>query len=178
MAMVAVPRCRASTGLVEENEGANLTMNAAEVYKGSDGQVTMAYYSELSKRGPMGQVAVALFRAQKRSTAAKNYRGRRFKGAAYDVKNWSLQQASELLEKYGAELGIAWGWKQDPNTPGYEWVLYVDLPTGQVSFHSAVRYSKKDYAGEWDGKKLSTERIIAFCDSASMQEEHEVRVQK
>lgn len=43
------------------------------------------------------------------------------------------------------------------------WVLYVDLPGGQVSFHSAERYAGSDYTGEWDGKHLSAERIIRFA---------------
>ena len=44
-----------------------------------------------------------------------------------------------------------------------KWVLYVDLPNiGQVSFHSPERLAGPDYDGEWDGARLSAERIIRF----------------
>jgi len=40
----------------------------------------------------------------------------------------------------------------------------VDLPEGQVSFHSLARYAGPDYAGDWDGQRKSEERILRFCD--------------
>lgn len=129
----------------------------------NDGQVTQAYYAEMNTFGHEGQLAVALFRAQKRSDAAKRYRGRSFRGEAYEVKNWSLGEICRLLS--GPDHNFVWGWKRDPNTPGFEWVLYVELPTGQVSFHSASRLAGPDYRGEWDGQKgASTQRIIDFCN--------------
>lgn len=140
-------------------------MKAADVFHQNDGEVTKAYYAELAKLGPAGELAVALFRAQKRSTRAKEYRRGKWRRAAYDVKNWSLSEVCRILEAHGAELGIEWGWKRDPHTPGFEWVLYVDLPQGQVSFHSASRISTRDYPGDWDGSHRSAERTIAFCDS-------------
>ena len=124
--------------------------SAIEVFKQNNGDVTKAYYASLSQLGPEGEVAVALFRAQKRSTAAKSYRKGKFRHAAYDVKNWSMSEVARLLSAHASALGIQWGWKRDADTPGYEWVLYVDLPTGQVSFHSASRMNGPDYLGEWD----------------------------
>ena len=62
------------------------------------------------------------------------------------------------------ESAPRWGWKRDPKTPGYEWVLYVDLPTGQCSFHSADRLNGPDYQGDWDGIGMSQERICRYCD--------------
>lgn len=138
-------------------------MTAMEVFRGTDGEVTKAYYAQLNALSLEGQLAVALFRAQKRSTAAKKYRGNKYRHAAYDVKNWSL---SEICRVAGAIPSIVWGWKRDPNTPGFEWVLYVDLPQGQVSFHSADRLNGPDYRREWDGQRgMSVQRIIEFCDA-------------
>ena len=139
-------------------------LHSLEVFKQNDGEVTKAFYGEMNALGPMGQIAVALFRAQKRSSAAKQYRRGRFKHAAYDVKNWSISELCKLLTEHAGQCGIRWGWKQDPNTPGFEWVLYVDLPTGQASFHSAVRGTGLEYAGEWDGKHTSADAIIGFCE--------------
>lgn len=133
------------------------------VFDGNDGELTKAFYKEMDSRGLYGQLATALFRAQKRSTAAKRYRGRKYTHAAYDVKNWSMSEICRVLTALGNEY--TWGWKHDPKTPGFEQVLYVMLPTGQVSFHSADRLKGPDYMGDWDGTHLSADRIIAFCEA-------------
>jgi hypothetical protein len=139
-------------------------MTAAEVFNGSDGEVTKSYYAKLEERGPIGQIAMNLFRAQKCSTRAKVY-SRRYRGSAYDRKNWSMQNLCSILNEHGAARGIFFGWKRDPSCPGFEWVLYIDLPHGQVSFHSPNRGAGPDYPGEFDGEHKSEERILAFCDN-------------
>ena len=45
-------------------------MEAKRIFDGNDGEATKAYYGRMNDLGPYGQLAVALFRAQKRSTAA------------------------------------------------------------------------------------------------------------
>lgn len=147
-------------------------MKAIEVYQGSDGAVTTAYYKDLEKLGPIGVVAMNLFRAQKCSARAKLYRGGirgkgSYKSMAYERKAWSMEKLSEVLVEHGAKLAIRWGWKQDPNVLFGEqesWVLYVDLPQGQVSFHNRVKYAGQIYPSEWDGFRASCDRILAFCD--------------
>jgi len=139
--------------------------SAKEIFNQQNGDVTKAYYAEMNRKGLPGQLAVALFRAQKRSTAAKKYGRSKFTRAAYDVKNWSLSEVCRILAIMQAfESAPQWGWKRDPKTPGYEQVLYVDLPTGQCSFHSADRLNGPDYPGEWDGIGMSEERICRYCD--------------
>lgn len=64
-------------------------MKALEVFNGSEGAITRAYYAALEQRGAAGIVAVNLFRAQKCSTRAKKYRGGirgvgSYRGMAYD----------------------------------------------------------------------------------------------
>lgn len=149
-------------------------MKAFEVYTGSDGVVTRAYYRELAQLGPIGLVALNLFRAQKCSTRAKVYRGGirgrgSFRSMAYERKTWSMEQLVEILQKHANELHISWGWKIDPAVPfglRSSWVLYVDLPQqGQVSFHSPTRFSGPDYPGDWDHQRASEVRILQFCDS-------------
>jgi hypothetical protein len=141
-------------------------MKARFVFDQTNGEVTKDYYKHLDSLGPHGQLATALFRANKRSCAAKRYRGRGFKQAAYEIKNWSLSEICRILT--ANDMGLKWGWKRDPGTPGYEWVLYVELPLeggSQVSFHSADRLAGPDFSGEYDGARLSTERILQFCDA-------------
>jgi hypothetical protein len=147
--------------------------SALEVYAGSDGALTTRYYAELSQRGPIGLIALNLFRAQKCSTRAKKYRGGirghgSYKSMAYDRKSWSMGNLSDALIVHASKLGMRWGWKEDPSTPFGEqssYVLYVDLPQGQVSFHSPTRGKGPEYPAEFDGEHKSEERILAFCDS-------------
>lgn len=139
-------------------------MTALEIYLGSDGEATKALYARLEQLGPVGIVALNLFRAQKSSERAKHYR-RRFKGMAYEKKQWRLGNLCDALAQHGAALGIRHGWKQDPMQPYYPWVLYVDLQTGQqASFHSPTRGSGPDYPGDWDHEQKSAQRIIAWVD--------------
>lgn len=143
-------------------------MKAIEVFSQNNGDVTKAYYAELNSRGPFGEIATALFRAQKRSSRAKDYKRGKFRRAAYDVKSWSISEVCRLLTDYRDTVGITFGWKQDPRVLFGEkasWVLYVDLPQGQVSFHSPDRGNGPDYKGNWCGEHRSAERIIMFCDS-------------
>jgi hypothetical protein len=145
-------------------------MDAMHVWTQSDGDVTKAFYADLEQRGPIGVVAVNLFRANKCSDRAKKYRGGirgkgSYKSMAYDRKEWSIGNLVRVLGEHAAALGIVWGWKQDPAQEYHCWVIYVDLPGhGQVSFHTGTRGKGPDYPGEWDGMRMSTERICAFCD--------------
>jgi hypothetical protein len=135
---------------------------AKEVFDGSDGKLTVAYYRRLRAVGPMGVVCLNLFRSQKTSFRAKMYRGRQYRNASYETKNYSLNELVKALENVPQ---ITWGWQHDPNTPGFEWCLYCELPTGQCSFHSAIRLSGPDFTGKWDGiKGGSVVSILMFCD--------------
>jgi len=147
-------------------------MKAQDVYAGSNGEVTTTYYRLLSAKGPVGLVAVALFRAQKCSHRAKQYRGgskengqyKSYRQMAYDRKNWSMGELCKALTTH-KDIGIAWGWKEDPAAPRFSWVLYIDLPTGQVSFHSETRMDGPDYKGDWDGvREASAGRVLRWCD--------------
>jgi hypothetical protein len=97
-------------------------MKACDVYAGSDGELTKQYYRELESRGPIGVAAMNLFRAQKCSARAKVYRGGiRGKGSyramAYERKSWSMGLLCQALAKYGTQLAIVYGWKEDPTVP-------------------------------------------------------------
>lgn len=133
------------------------------IYEGSDGDATKAMYAELEQLGPIGAIAVNLFRAQKNSSRAKEYRGRGYKGAAYDRKQWSMGNLTAILELHGGACSIPWGWGEDAKQTFHKFVLYVDLPTGQVSFHTAQRGTGPTYAGTWDGvANQSAQRIVSW----------------
>lgn len=134
------------------------------VYEGSDGDATKALYDKLSALGPAGIIATNLFRAQKNSARAKVYRGGGYRGMAYDRKKWAMDNLDRALIEHAVTLGITWGWGGDPEQPKHGILLYVDLPTGQVSFHTDTRGTGPDYAREWDGMRgKSVERVCRWC---------------
>ena len=130
---------------------ADVMLEVMRIYQGSDGERTKALYVRLGLLGSVGTVAVNLFRAQKASERAKVYRGGGYRGIAYDKKQWSIDQLCAALQTEAAPLGLVWGWGLDEKQPVHRHVLYVELPTGQVSFHSGVRGPGPDYALGWDG---------------------------
>lgn len=133
------------------------------IYVGSDGVATKVLYEHLRELGPIGEVAINLFRAQKASERAKVYRGGGYREAAYDKKDWSVDNLCNHLTDHASALALIWGWSRDEATIGFEHVLYIDLPTGQVSFHAPRRHSGPDYPGEWDGKRgQSPARIVKW----------------
>jgi hypothetical protein len=132
-----------------------------ETYLGSDADRTTALYAELQALGPIGVIAMNLLRAQKASERAKEYRPR-FRRQAYDKKQWSIDNACTALLEHGAD--IVWGWGIDPKQEVHRHVLYIELPTGQLSFHSGERGDGPDYRGEWDGKPgRGPDRITRWC---------------
>lgn len=139
-------------------------MNAREIYEGSDGEATTALYNHLSTLGPAGVIARDLFRAQKCSERAKDY-SRRYKSEAYARKQWSLGLLVNTLADHRGACSVTFGWKRDPKPPiGYPWVLYIDTPDGQCSFHMPIRGEGPDYPGEWDNSQASADVVIKFTE--------------
>lgn len=132
------------------------------IYQGSDGAATRALFAELGTLGSIGLLAVNLFRACKASERAKEYR-RGYAAVAYEKKQWAMANLCASLCADAAAFGIAWGWGVDLAQPVYRRVLYIDLPTWQVSFHTAERGRGPDYPGQWDGAPgQSAGRVCAF----------------
>lgn len=134
-------------------ETALLMHEVLAIYEGSDGEATKRLYQRLEALGPVGHVAVNLFRAHKSSARAKVYRGGGYRGLAYERKGWAMDNLVAILAEQAAELGIRWGWGEDAAQEYHRWVLYVDVPTGQVSFHTERRGGGPDYPAAWDGER-------------------------
>ena len=93
-------------------------MTASAIFHGSDGAATKAYYAHLETFGPIGVIALNLFRAQKNSERAKKYRGgirgvASYRDMAYGRKQWAMAQLCDSLLVYGGMVRIGWGWKLD-----------------------------------------------------------------
>lgn len=131
----------------------------AMIVEGSDATATKALYRALDAVGPLGQVAHHLLAAQKNSSRAKQFRS--YAPRYYETKGAQLGQLTRALP----ETPLSWGWGEDPDGP-LSWVLYVELPTGQVSFHAHGRGDGPTYGGAWDGiPGASEERIVAWAQS-------------
>lgn len=142
----------------------------SRVYHGSDAAATRRLHRKLENLGHEGRVAAELLRAQKASARAKRYGSARpgpgatsYREHAYGRKSDCIARICALLTENNCELG--WGWGHDADCRQAEWVLYVDLPNGQVSFHSEHRHQGPDYPGKWDAMHASEERVIGYCDS-------------
>lgn len=131
-------------------------------YEGSDAAVTKSLNAEIERIGAGGELAANLLRAMKASARAKVYRGSDFRYRAYERKAWAINQVIQVLKDH-PEPNIVWGWKPDPEC-SVPWVLYIELPPGQIRFHCHERGEGPDYAGEWDGiRNVSAQRIILFA---------------
>lgn len=133
------------------------------IYGGSSGDDTKELYQELVELGDVGIIAVNLFRACKTNERAKVYRGGGYRQESYSRKSWSLENLSKVLAAKADEIGLKWGWGRDDAQPRFPEVLYIELPTGQVSFHNPTRFEGPNFAGEWDGsREQASERILRW----------------
>lgn len=142
-------------------------MDAMTVYTGSNGDATRELYASLTELGPIGLVALNLFRAHKTSARAKVYRGGNGRGSyrqqSYETKAWSLNNLAAVLDRHAMDLDIIWGWQEDTAQPTHKWILYVEIPTGQVSFHTGERGKGPGYNRPWDGvRRQGSNRICSW----------------
>jgi len=140
-----------------------------QIYFGSDGSETRNLYKKLESIGSVGLVALNLFRAQKCSSRAKVYHGgtgnRSYRDLAYDRKQYSMFELCKVLSEHAKDLNIKWGWGVDDKQAFHKYVLYCEIPNGQVSFHTNIRGIGEDYNGKWDGQNASEQRILKWVDS-------------
>lgn len=135
-------------------------MTSKEAMKTGSGEKVVEFLFELGARAEQGAIASALFRAQNNSSRAK--RGRRGRRDRYSNKNEALAALVMSLDIFKQHK---FGWGYDEATIGYPHVLYVELPQGQVSFHSAKRFAGPIHDREWDSERASADRIAGYCDS-------------
>jgi hypothetical protein len=80
-------------------------------------------------------------------------RSREARERDYQEKEYAVQNSVALAPLSGITLG--WGARENEM-----YVVYFDLPTGQVSFHCKQRLAGPEYSGIWDGiRGVSGSRI-------------------
>jgi hypothetical protein len=129
-----------------------------------DDESLMVLALTLEGHGPTGEIASFMLRAQIYSDAAKSADTRSDAQDIYSRKNWAMQRLYFALKAHAASAGLEWGWGPDPDTRYYPHVLYVDVPTGQISFHSPWG-GQPQYTKSWDGSGDTRERIIAWAQT-------------
>lgn len=139
-----------------------MAMSAKEAFACRDASQTIEFQNELLRRGASGQLAYGLFRAQKRSSRAKDYR-HRLKQQSYAAKEQAMVYTDRVLTDYSRFLGVHWGWQRDEKQAFHDWVLYVQLSHGQCSFHADRRMSDREFKGEWDQSKTSEQVVTDYC---------------
>lgn len=136
----------------------------AEAYFGSTAAITRRVYDTLRKLGSDGHVAQLLLAAAKASSRAKQQRRSKYREHAYARKEAAIAELCELLP----HTNLLWGWSADEAVVVAPYVIYVELPDGQVSFHSPRRGKGPCYRRKWDGQYASEDRIIAYAQSQLM----------
>ena len=58
--------------------------------------------------------------------------------------------------------GMTWGWGASEDLYFPCEVLFLDLPTGQVSWPYPERMAGPDYCGRWDGTHANEARILGW----------------
>lgn len=78
----------------------------------------------------------------------------------YAEKSQSIAHACNAA----GEAGIVFGWAPSLQED-VPWIVYFDLPTGQMSFHCNKRGQGPEYGGNWDGlKDEGTNRVQRAID--------------
>ena len=95
-----------------------------------------------------------------RYSGANYYRSRRARDHDYYEKRIAISNAVKLA----TEAGVKFGWRRDGSL--VPWVVYFEVPTGQVSFHDSTRGEGSDYDQPWDGvRNASGERISSAIEA-------------
>jgi hypothetical protein len=79
---------------------------------------------------------------------------------AYERKQWSIDNLCTALTEHAEKIGLVWGWGDDPKEPVHSAVLYIDLPQGQVSFHTYPGAMGPKYEKPLDGVHGASETRV------------------
>ena len=141
---------------------------ATLAYHESDASRTKRLLRALTATGQLGRIASDLFRAQKSSARARSIEA--VSTGDPRIPSWPTGARARcwpLFAKRWSRMPRVWSGAGARTLPGIfaRWVLYVELPTGQVSFHSPDRLDGPVYPGAWDGMRdASAGRILRLCD--------------
>jgi hypothetical protein len=180
--LATLPNGRAMHGLIAMNLlRAQKASARAKVYRGGvRGQGSYKGMAYAKKNWSLAQLCDALIKAESLPVNARactpeniDY-WRRWSASARRVRELFVSEsdmtaanARQLLDTRAEPppFTSTWGWREDAGQEFHKWVLYVELPTGQVSFHSAAPLTAHRYASEWDGAGFSETRIIAYAQA-------------
>jgi hypothetical protein len=143
--------------------------DARAIFGQSNSDVTRNWYAEMNQRGFEGQLAVALFRAQKSWDNVENWPMSRFSEQKNRHRRWALSEVCRILSEQTDFC--RWGWGEDPATPQWPHVLSLELPRGgTITLYCELRLQGPDYQRFYPyttaelERSYTRDRILDYCD--------------
>jgi hypothetical protein len=122
-------------------------MDAEEAYESSDAKAVGAYYTDLSSRGPDGELAMHLLRAYRSTARIGLYDDPKYREFLRGRCRWSIEQLKSLLEK-------------DAGTERFELKGHsFSVRLGK----RLIRFHRKE-SSEWVVRQTDKPFIFAFCN--------------
>lgn len=145
--------------------------SAQEIFRQNDSEVTKGWYDEMNKRGVEGQLAVALFRAQKSWDNVEKWPVSRFSEQKNNHRRWSLSEVCRILSEHPDLCPWGWGKEDHLATPAWPHVLHLELPRcGSLTFFCEVRLQGPDHQRFYPyttaelERSFTRDRILDYCD--------------
>ena len=135
----------------------------------SDAPLSRSLCRDLDSKGPIGQLASLLFKAEKAAMQAKSYvgkapvSGRPYRNYSQDRMREMLAKAVSLLDAHAVAMGVTWGWSRNDAPGKPPWILCIDLPTGQVTYRVQERHLEAACELESENELLNSSLITKFC---------------
>ena len=147
----------------------NILTRVSEAFHASNAPMSRQLCKELESKGPIGQLAALLFKAEKARKQAKSYLGRApvsgrpYRGYSYDRMREMLAKAILLLEAHAVAMGMPWSWHREDKPGAPFWSLTIDLPTGRVAYRMPYLYAEPEYYSGVEDDAENSDQVTEFC---------------
>lgn len=147
----------------------NILTRVSEAFHASDAQSSRRLCRDLDTKGPMGQLASLLFKAEKAYRQMKSYQGtapvsrRPYRNYSQDRMREMLAKAVRLLDAHAKAMGVTWSWRRDDKSGSSIWVLSIDLPTGKVIYRLPYRQAGPDCESSLEDDARNSDLVTEFC---------------
>ena len=146
------------------------TIRVVKAFYGYDAMAIQDVKARLKAGGLKGELADLLFEAERtdlnagvcRTTPACSWTSRHRR--KWDRWIRALKALVSFLDRSASQLGIHWGWQEHENQTGPFWVVFIDLPTGQVFYSAPERLTDHQYEGSMEWSESNEIPIFEFCE--------------
>ena len=147
----------------------NILTRVSETFHASNAPMSRQLCKELESKGPIGQLAAMLFKAEKANMQAKSYLGRSpvsgrpYRGYSFDRMREMLAKAIRLLDAHAKAMGTPWSWHREDKPGGPFWSLTIDLPTGRVAYRMPYLYAETESNSGVEDDAENSDQVTEFC---------------